>query len=265
MTLTAGLVYLVLGACTGVLSGMLGVGGGIIVVPVLLWAFHIQGIAGSVAAHLAIGTSLAAIVFTSAAAIQAQQKRRAIDWSIVAQLAPGTLLGSFGSGLVSGCIPGAILKSVFAVFLLIVALQLLLRWSPAPKRDLPGRATLVAAGLVIGAVSGLVGIGGGTMTVPFLHWRNVDLRRAVAISSALGLPIAVAGALGFIISGWGGADLPPESLGYVSVPAVVGITITSMLTAPIGVKLAHSLPVASLRRGFGVFLLVVSLRLLVSG
>jgi uncharacterized protein len=218
-----------------------------------------------VAVHLAIGTSLAAIVFTSAAAVRAQQKRRAITWTIVAQLAPGTLLGSFGAGLMSGYIPGAILRRIFAVFLLLVGIQLLLRWSPAPKRDLPGRPVLVAAGLIIGAVSGMVGIGGGTMTVPFLHWRNVDLRRAVAISSALGFPIAVAGALGFVISGWGESDLPPGSLGYVSLPAVVGITITSVLTAPIGVKLSHTLPVAGLRRTFGAFLLVVAVRLLVLG
>jgi uncharacterized membrane protein YfcA len=257
--------YLALGSVAGVISGMLGVGGGIVVVPVLLWVFHSRGMVEAVVAHTAVATSLATIVFTSLSAIRAQARRGAIDWGIVRLLAPAILLGSFASGLVAGYIPAAALKTLFGVFLLFVSLQLLLQWSPAPRHGLPHRYIVWTVGIGIGGLSALLGIGGGTMTVPFLYGCNVDLRRAIAASTTLGFPIAVFGALGFILSGWKNPELPRWAVGYVYVPAVVGIGAASVVFAPLGVRLAHSLPVALLRRLFGAFLLFVSVRILLFG
>jgi hypothetical protein len=247
------------------MSGMLGIGGGVIVVPVLLWVFRSQGVSDVVISHTAVATSLAAIVFTSLSAMRAQARRGAIDWGVIRLLAPAILVGSFASGLVAGYIPAGTLKSLFGVFLLLISLQLLLNWRPRPRRNLPRPYALWGVGTVIGGLSALLGIGGGTMTIPFLHWCNVDMRRAIAASTTLGFPIAVFGALGFILSGWEKTELPRWALGYVYVPAVAGIGAASVLFAPLGVRLAHTLPVALLRRIFGALLMFVSARMLLFG
>lgn len=254
--------FLTLGLAAGMLAGMLGIGGGVVVVPALILLFQHQGLPAEVIPHLAIGTSLAAIVFTSLSAIRAQHKRRAIDWSVVRLLAPATLLGGFASGYLAGFIPAGILKAAFSVFLLLVGTQFLLDWKPAAHWRLPGRAGLWGAGLGIGSLSALLGIGGGNITVPFLHACNLELKRAIAISTALGFPIALFGAVGFVLSGWGHAALPPGSFGYVFLPALAAIAATAILAAPLGVRLAHNLPVKNLKRIFGVLVLAISLRML---
>jgi uncharacterized membrane protein YfcA len=254
--------FLALGTVAGLLAGMLGIGGGVVIVPTLIWMFQRHGLPPAVIPHLAIGTSLATIVFTSLSAIRAQHKRRAIDWPVVRLLAPATLLGGFASGYVAGYIPAPALKGFFAVFLLFVGLQFILDWRPAAHWRLPGRGGLWGAGVGIGSLSALLGIGGGNITVPFLHACNLELKRAIAISTALGLPIALFGAAGFVLSGWGNALLPEASVGYVSLPALAAISAAAMLTAPLGVRLAHALPVTRLKRVFGVLVLAISLRML---
>lgn len=255
-------LFLGLGVVAGLLAGMLGVGGGIVIVPVLLTAFSYIGISQGVITHLAIGTSLATIIFTSLSAIRAQQKKRAIDWPLVFALTPSIILGSFLSGYVAGWIPGNLLRTLFGGFLVLASIQLLLNWRPGGHRGLPGRFGLWVSGGVIGMISALVGIGGGALTVPFLSWCNVDMKRAVAASSTLGFGLALFGGTGFVLSGWAHSELPPWSLGYVYLPAWLGISATAVLFAPLGVRLSHALPVAMLKRAFGVLLLFLAVRML---
>ncbi|OBS09652.1 sulfite exporter TauE/SafE family protein [Acidihalobacter prosperus] len=255
-------LFLGLGVVAGLLAGMLGVGGGIVVVPVLLAAFAYLKVAPEMITHLAIGTSLATIVFTSLSAVRAQQRKKAIDWQLVRALAPAVVVGSFISGYVAGWIPGHWLRLTFGVFLILASIQLLLNWRPPGRRGLPAGPGLWAVGVAIGTVSALVGIGGGTLTVPFLSWCNVEMKRAVAASSALGFVLALFGAAGFVISGFGDPMLPSWSLGYVSLPALIGIMATAVLFAPLGVQLSHRLPVAVLKRIFGMLLLAVAVQIL---
>nr|WP_232522180.1 sulfite exporter TauE/SafE family protein [Sulfuriferula plumbiphila] len=235
------------------------------VVPALIWIFRRAGVQPDVLTHLAIGTSLAAIIFTSLSAIRAQQKRGAIDWAVVRLLVPATLIGGLVSGYLAGFIPAATLKMIFSVFLIVVSLQLLAKWQPASHWTLPGPKGLWGVGLGIGSLSAMMGIGGGTISVPFLHACNVDMKRAIAISTTLGFPIALFGAAGFVLSGWHHAGLPAWSLGYVDLPALLAVGATSMAVAPLGVRLAHHLPVARLKRAFGILLLLVALQMLFGG
>ena len=255
-------VYMGLGLITGLLAGMLGIGGGSVVVPALVFVFARQHLAPGLAMKLAIGTSLASILFTSLAAIRAQQKRRAIDWSVAAPLGVATLVGSLASGYLAGFLPGVLLKEIFGVFLILVGLQVFADWRPAGHWRLPARPGLMGVGLGIGALSAILGIGGGSLTVPFLTACNVDMRRAIAISATLGLPIALFGAAGFVLSGQYRAGLPPGAFGYVYLPALAGLTTVAMLVVPVGVHLAHNLPVAQLKRVFGVLLIGVGVQML---
>lgn len=256
------LAYLTTGLVVGLLAGLLGIGGGGVVVPALLWVYGLQQVVPALRMHLAIGTSLATIIFTASAAIRAQHKRGAIDWSVVRVMAPAALAGSLASGYLAGWMNAAVLKLVFGVFLSLIGIQLLANWRPRGHWRLPGRLGLLAAGLVIGAVSALIGIGGGSLTVPFLSACNVDMKRAIAISTTLGFPIALFGALGFVLAGWSVPGRPAWSLGYVYAPALLGVTAVSMLAAPLGVRWSHRLPVSVLKRGFGVLLLLVSFQIL---
>lgn len=248
----------------GLLAGLLGVGGGLIIVPVLAALFIQQGIASDIIMHLALGTSLASIVFTSLSSIRAHQQRGAILWPQFRQLTPGILLGAAVGGWLAGMMTTAWLKPLFAVFELGVALHLLLSIETHAHRALPGTIKMTAAGSTIGVVSSLVGIGGGTLTVPLLIWHSVALRQAIATSAACGLPIALAGSISYIVIGWQHALLPEHSLGYVHLPALLGIATSSILFAPLGAKLAHNLPVAILKKIFGGFLLLLAVKLLLS-
>lgn len=256
------LLYLCSGVLAGLISGMLGIGGGIVLVPILLAIFHHLAMPSDLTTHMAIGTSLATIVFTSLSAVYAQYRRQAIDWELIGRLAPATVLGSFLSGYLAGFIPGHILKSLFAVFLTLAAIQLLSNWRPAAQRSLPGTAMLWGIGTGIGALSALLGIGGGTLTVPFLNWCNVDMRRAIATSTALGSTLAIFGAMGFVVAGLHQSKLPPWSFGYISLPALLGISSSAILLAPVGVYFAHRLPVMSLKKIFGLLLLMLAFNML---
>lgn len=256
-------LLLSLGAVAGGLAGLLGIGGGLVIVPVLFALFLSAGQAdASVAMHAAIGTSLATIVPTSISSILAHQKHRAILWQVVIRVTPAILIGSLAGALFAGLLSGSVLRIGFAIFLLLVATQMALGQTPSAHRSLPGSMGLSLAGSVIGAVSGIMGIGGGTMSVPFLIWCNVEARKAVATSAAIGLPIALAGMAGFIIAGLGKAGLPPLSVGYVNIPAFVCIVIASVLFAPLGAKYAHRIPHAKLKRIFAVFLFILAIRMI---
>lgn len=254
--------YLVLGMAAGIAAGLFGIGGGLIIVPVLVWTLPAQGVADTALMHLALGSSLATIVFTSLSSVRAHQRRGAIDWPVFWGLAPGIVVGAWGGAAIANSLPTVILQRIFGVFELVVAAQMLLAARPAPHRQLPAASGMIAAGLAIGAVSAIVGIGGGTMTVPFLVWCNVAMRRAIATSAACGLPIAVAGSIGYIVAGWDASGLPQWATGYIYWPAVVAIVVTSVLFAPLGAWLAHTLPTAALKRLFGVLLAVLGLRML---
>ena len=256
------LFYLTLGLFAGVMAGLLGVGGGLIIVPTLAWIFHHQQVDDAIVMHLAIGTSLATIVVTSISSVRAHHRRGAVLWPIFWRLTPGIVVGAWLGAAIADALPSAVLSKVFAVFVLTVAAQMGFGAKPAPHRELPGTTGMLTAGGVIGAVSAIVGIGGGSLTVPFLTWCNIAIRQAVATSSACGLPVALAGALGFVVTGLNAAGRPDWSLGYIYGPALVGITLTSMLSAPLGAKLAHTLPTEMLKKVFAVFLTLVGVKML---
>ena len=256
------LLYLVLGGVAGTLAGLLGVGGGLVIVPALLWVFRANGFDEAVVAHLAVGTSLGTIIPTSLSSIRAHHRRGAVLWPVVGRLAPGIVVGAWLGAAIADRLATPWLQRVVGAFALIVAAQLLRGERPAAHRGLPGPAGLAAVGTGIGSLSGLVGIGGGSLTVPFLTWCSVDIRRAVATSAACGFPIAVAGAIGFVAAGWHVPGLPPGSTGFLYWPALAGVAAASVLTAPLGARLAHTLPVAVLRRVFAAVLAVVGAKLL---
>lgn len=255
-------IYLALGATAGLLAGLFGVGGGLIIVPVLTWVFAAQGMDAGVIMHLAIGTSLASIWLTSLMSIRAHHRRGAVDWPLVRKLAAGIVLGALAGAFIAEQLPTHALRRIFGVFELFVAAQMLLVSRYQAHFRLPGNIGLNAAGAVIGVVSAIIGIGGGTLTVPFLVWCSVPMIRAVATSAACGLPIAVAGAIGFILTGWNDALLPEWSSGYLYWPAWLGIVVASSLTAGLGARLAHRLPAARLRQLFALLLMGLGVKML---
>jgi uncharacterized membrane protein YfcA len=256
--------YLCLGLFAGFIAGLLGVGGGLIIVPALIWLFAIQGISPEVQPHLALGTSLASILFTSLSSVRAHNRHGAVDWTTFIRIAPGILSGSLLGAWLASLVSARPLKIFFVAFLFYAALQMALNFKPKPHRDLPGPAGMFGAGSIIGAISSWVGIGGGTLSVPFQAWCNVPLHRAIGTSAAIGFPIAVAGTLGYVLGGWQHADLPPWSLGFLSWPALGGIALGSIFTAPLGAKIAHSLPVSRLKKIFALLLFLLAIRMTLS-
>lgn len=255
------LLYLLIGGFAGLLAGLLGVGGGLVIVPFLAWAFVQQGLPMAWVMHLAIGTSLATIVVTSISSVRAHHQHGAVRWELFWLLLPGIVLGSWIGAQLASEVDTRFLQYLFASFELLVAIQMGLSLLPDGDREMPGWRGNGGAGGVIGVVSAMVGIGGGTMTVPWLVWNRIPVHQAVATSAAVGLPIAVAGGLGFVWSGWGIAELPAASSGFIYWPAFVGIVLMSVLAAPLGARLAHQLPAKRLKRVFALFLLLLSLKM----
>ena len=254
--------YLLLGAFVGFFAGLLGVGGGAIMVPMLTTLFAAQGFPREHMVHLALGTSMAAIVFTSISSLRTHHAHGAVRWEIVKGIAPGVLLGTFGGSFVASRAPTAPLAVFFACFTAYVAVQMILNKKPKPSRELPGSAGLAAVGGGIGFISSLVAIGGGSLSVPFMTWCNVKMQHAIGTSAAIGLPIAVAGALGYLINGWGTEGLPAWTAGFVYLPALVLVSAVSSLTAPVGARLTHRLPVATLKKVFAGVLILLSAKML---
>lgn len=255
--------YILLGLFAGGLAGLLGVGGGLVIVPVLSLLFALQGIAPAHVMQLAVGTSLATIVFTSLSSVFAHQRRGAVDWPVMLQLTAGIVPGAWSGGVLAVLLGGPLLALLFGVFEIMVAAQMLLGRAPSAQRRFPAASRNVLAGLAIGTVSSVLGIGGGTLTVPWLVWHNVDVRRAVATSAACGLPIALAGAFGFLLAGLDQPGLPAGSSGYLYWPVVIAVSAASVLSAPFGARLAHRIERRRLKAVFGVFIGALGLVMLV--
>lgn len=254
--------YVLAGLCAGFLAGLLGIGGGIIIVPVLTFGFALQQFPASQAMHLALGTSLASIIFTATSSFWAQHKRGAVLWEVVARIIPGILIGTLMGAFFAARLSGPFLKLFFILFLYFVAGQMLTTASPKPSRNLPGFAGLSGIGSLIGGIASFAGSGGGVLVVPFLTWCNVPIHRAIGTSAAIGLPISIAGAVGYLINGWQVQGLPTGSIGYIYVPALLAIVCTSIFTAPLGVRVSHKLPVSKLKKLFAALLLLVATRML---
>lgn len=258
------LIYLMVGAAAGTIAGLFGVGGGLIIVPALVLVFTAQGIAPEILTHMAVATSLATIVITSISSIRTHHLKGAVDWSIFLAMTPGILLGSWLGGVTAHLLPGAWLQLLIGVFALTIATKMwidgLRRELPSDGSRLPGSPALAAGGGVIGWASAIFGIGGGSLTVPFLSHCRVQIQRAVATSAACGLPIAVAGAISFAVQGWGEAQLPGWSSGYIYWPAFFGIVLASTPFARLGANLAHRLSPQLLKNCFAGLLCVIGLR-----
>jgi uncharacterized membrane protein YfcA len=249
--------YLALGAVVGFFAGLLGIGGGIIIVSTLALMFAARGVAPGYVMHLAIGTSLAAIIFGSFSSFRAHDRRGAVDWAVVRTMAPGLLAGVVGGAFAARFVPEGFLKGWFVGFTLFVIAQMTFGFKPRPTRQLPGPWPLRAMAAFIGVCSSLFGGGAAAIGVPFLTWSNVSAHRAIGTVAALGFPVAIAGTAGYVVSGWNAPALPPGSAGFVFLPAFAGISITSMLFAPLGARVAHRLRGPTLRRLFAAFLLAM--------
>ena len=243
-----------LGLVIGYFAGLLGIGGGMLMVPFLVFVLSAKGVAEAHIVKMAVATSLATICFTSMSSVRAHHQKGAVLWPVVWVLAPGILIGSLAGASLAAALPAKALTVLFAVFVTFSATQMLLNKKPKPGRGLPGAIGMFGVGNVIGLLSSLVGAGGAFVSVPFMTWCNVSIHKAVATSAALGFPIALAGTLGYVWAGWARPDLPPGALGYVYVPALVSIALGSMLTAPWGARTAHQIDIAPLKKIFALFL-----------
>jgi uncharacterized protein len=254
--------YLALGAFVGFLAGLLGIGGGMVMVPFLLILFQAQGFPFETKMQVILATSMATIIFTAISSVRTHHAKGAVNWQVVLTMAPGILIGAMVGTRIVAKLSTQFLAIFFTAFLFYTATQMLLNFKPKASRTLPGRTGLVIAGMVVGVLSALVGAGGGFFSIPFLTWSNVPIHGAVGTSAALGFPIAVFTTIGNIFNGWNMPNVPQPSLGYIYLPALIGISFSSVLTAPFGARLAHRLPVATLKRTLAVMLYLLGLRML---
>ena len=250
--------FLALGAVVGFLAGLLGLGGGMTMVPLLTIVFTRQGFPPEHTVHMAVATATATILFTSVASMREHQRHHAILWPVVAALAPGIVVGSFAGPQLVGGMSTAMLSAFFGMFVAAAATNILLDRKPKPTRELPGKTGLLAVGGGIGLISSMVGAGGAFLSVPFMTACNINIRNCVATSAALGLPIAVAGTIGFVVAGLGQQGLPPYTIGYVYLPALLAIIAASVISAPMGARAAHRWPVRKLKRAFAILLYVLA-------
>ncbi|WP_428035877.1 sulfite exporter TauE/SafE family protein [Amphritea sp.] len=256
--------FILLGAVVGFLAGLLGIGGGLIMVPVLTSLFIWQGIPQEQVVHLALGTSMASIVITSISSLRAHHKKGGVLWPVVRMIAPGIVVGAFLATFLASVLSSASLGIFFACFLVYASVQMFLNIKPKPSRNLPGTPALFAAGGVIGSISALVSIGGGTLTVPYLSWHNIDVKKAIGTSAAIGLPISIAGSIGYLVNGLS-ADLQIDYVvGFIYLPGVILISMISFFTAPVGAHVAHRLPVPVLKKVFAVLLLGLAIKMISS-
>jgi len=253
---------LIIGLLAGYLAGFLGIGGGFVVVPALTYLFLQDPATAPWAIHMAVGTSLATMLVTSLSSIIAHHRKKAIRWPLVAGLAPGLLLGAVLGAVIADFLQPEALVRVVGVFAVLAGAQLIFGRKPAGEKSLPGQPGLSLVGTVIGGISSLIGIGGGALTGPWQLWHGIRAQNAVATSAACGYPIAIAGSISFLLLGLGG-DLPEGAVGYVHLPAFAGIAVASVVAAPLGAATVHRLAPNTVRRVFGVFLVLVGIRMLV--
>jgi len=254
--------YLALGAFSGLLAGLLGVGGGLIIVPALNFLFTLQGFNDQHLMHLSLGTSLATILFTALFSIRAHHAHDAILWPIFKRLTPGILVGALLGAAIADSFSNQVLRYSFAAFTLVVAMQIFFGTKTYAHRSLPNTAGMTTCAGSIGLISAIFGIGGGTLSTPFLLWNGIKLPNAIATSAACGLPIAIAGAGGYMLSGLNETLLPHYTTGYIYWPAVAGIIATSLITVPIGARLTHTLPTAILKKVLAVLLIFSAIHLI---
>ena len=258
------LAYIALGVAAGFFAGLMGIGGGTVLVPILAMIFAAQHFPPDHVLHLALGTSLAVIAFTSISSLRAHHQHGAVLWPVVRAITPGILAGTLIGSLVASYVPTRPLAIFFALFVTLVALQMMANLKPKPGRSLPGWLGMGAVGGGIGFISALVAVGGGAMSVPFMSWCNVRVHQAIGTASAIGFPIAVSGTLGYVATGFAQSQgLPEGSLGYVYLPALFWVAVISVLFAPLGARTAHRLPVATLKRIFAGILVLLAAKMLV--
>ena len=258
-------IYALLGVFTGLMAGLLGIGGGLIVVPALAYLFTAHGtVPDDHLMQVAVGTSLATILLTSIGSIWSHHKKGAVDWSILRRILIGLVIGSVAGSYLAHYLPSDILKKLFGLIEILIALQMAFGRQPAPHRQLPALPGMTAAGSGIGALSSIMGMGGGAISTPFFVWCNVPIRNAIATSAAIGLPAAIAGTMAYVLTGWGINTLPGMSLGYVYLPAWLGIGVMSIVFAKVGASLTHRLPVPVLKRIFSILLVILGVKMLLS-
>jgi uncharacterized protein len=258
------MLYMVLGAVVGFMAGLLGLGGGGILVPLLVSIFTYQGINVDNVVYLALGTSLTCMIISSTASIRAHAARGAVEWQVVRGLAPGIILGAFLATWVAAKLNSAYIALFFVLFMAIVAGQLFVNWQPKPSQKPICFCGLIVAGIGIGSLSALAAVGGGFLTIAYLGYKNVDIKKAIGTSAAIGFPIAITGTVGYLISGWSKALGNSYILGYIDVPAFLAISITSFIAAPYGAGCSHHLPEAHIKKIFAIISLVLSIKMLVS-
>jgi uncharacterized membrane protein YfcA len=259
---TAG--YLAVGAAAGFFAGMLGIGGGALMIPLLVWLFEAQGLPGEPLVHLAVGTGMATILFTSVSSMRAHARRGAVRWDVVKRITPGILAGGLAGSAIASTLPRFAFAAIFVTTVYVAALNMLLERKPNPSRALPGAAGLFAVGAAISGISAFAAVGGAFLTVPFMVWCNLPLLNAIGTAAAIGFPIAAAGTVGYVATGLNQPGLPEWSLGYVYLPALAGVTVASMSLAPVGAMVAHRLPTKLLRRIFAVLMFTLATRMLVT-
>ncbi|WDE06800.1 sulfite exporter TauE/SafE family protein [Thalassomonas viridans] len=260
------LQLILLGCAVGFMAGLLGIGGGGIMVPVLTGLFLAQGVAPEHVVHLALGTSMASIIMTSLSSSLAHYKHRNINWLVVKGFSPGVILGAFAMTFIAAKLNALYLVTIFSLFMAYVSAQMFLNKKPSPSRSMPSSKGLFFAGSGVGGISSLVSIGGGSLTVPYLLWHNVDIKKAIATSAAIGLPISLAGSIGYLVNGYLVQPAVQQtsleySLGFIYLPAVLLISVCSFFTAPLGARLVHRLPVQLLKKIFALLLFSLSVKM----
>lgn len=253
--------YLGIGAAAGFLAGLLGIGGGMVIVPGLVLVFTAKGFPDEHLMHAALATALTTIVFTSVSSVRAHHRYGGVDWPVARAMAPGMMVGAFCAAFAAGFIASRPLAILFTLFLVYAATQMLFDVKPRAGRDLPPATGLFAAGVVIGGLSSVLAVGGAFLSIPFLMWCNMSLKRAIGTAAANGFPIALAGSVGYVMQGLRAEGLPAGSFGYLFLPAFGFIVVASMATAPLGALLTHRLPIRQLRVVFALLLYAFALRM----
>lgn len=258
------LICLALGAFVGFMAGLLGIGGGLIVVPALLYILPSVGIHSAQLPHIAIATSLAAIILTSISSARAHHQRGNVPWPLFRTMLPGIILGALTSAFIAEQISAVTLQKGFAIFVVLMSIQMAYPFKTESSRQLPSAPVLFIVGTFIAMIAGLMGIGGGVLLVPFLTFFGLQMRYAIGFSAATGLLISLSGSLGYVIAGFNASELPYGTLGFIYLPALFGLVITSVLMAPVGVNAASSWPTPVLKKIFALLLLCVGLKLMLT-
>lgn len=258
------MLYITLGAFVGFMSGLLGVGGGGLLVPLLASIFIYQGIEADNVVHLALATSFACMIISSASSMRSHAAKGTVIWSVVTRMAPGIMIGAFMATQVASRVNSVYIAIFFALFMAFVALQTFLKWQPKPSNKPRTMFGLMLAGMGIGSVSALAAVGGGFLTVVYLGFKNVDIKKAIGTSAAIGFPIAIISTTGYMINGWAATLDRPYTFGFIYLPAFIAISIASAITAPYGVLCSHRMPEAKLKKVFAIVCLALSIKMVVS-